>query len=116
MAPLVNIEILYYTQHCTMSYKQHIHVYMVHAPLAPPEANREANVNGADIVPAPRRDVQHLPGMEEVLLRAGLGKLREPSEVWVLHIHLLGQVYNYVHVNYEQPFSSTWIFTLAHSE
>ena len=58
----------------------------------PPEADGEADVDGPDVVPAARGDVEHLPRMQEVLLTGGSGELWEHSEVRMLCLNLPGYI------------------------
>jgi len=71
------------------------------AESAPPEADGEAGVQRAQVVPAPGRNVEHLPSMEDELGVLGMLKQRKGGEVWTLHLHLqyYCQHQNYKHKN-----------------
>ena len=57
----------------------------------PPEADREADVEGADKVPALGRDVEQLAGVEGGLRADCLRKEGEAGQVRALNIHLQQQ-------------------------
>ena len=59
--------------------------------LVPPETDREADINGSDIVPAARWDIEHLSRMEKILLACGSGEVWEPCEVGRVYVYLYEQ-------------------------
>lgn len=56
----------------------------------PPEADREAELQGSDIMPVSDRDEQHFSWLQYTFKIWSLGKLREALCVWIFHLHLHG--------------------------
>lgn len=54
----------------------------------PPKADREAELEGADVVPVTSWDEEHVPRLQEALLVRDFSKQRVAVIVWTFHIHL----------------------------
>lgn len=57
-------------------------------PSRPPEADGEAELQRAHVVPVSHGDEEHVSGLQHAVQVRGLGELREAAQVWVLHLHL----------------------------
>lgn len=59
-------------------------------PSGPPEADGEAEVQRAHVVPVPHGDEEHVSGLQHAVQVRSLGEVREAAQVWILHLHLRG--------------------------